>query len=166
MTRNIDGRIPADDIIPEIKSLIKKTGWGLTALFRYGEREGLLKRTKSFSPEALNCVLYSQTKTIIEDDYIKLIEAYKSITPDMYGKQHALSRRKARIPITEEFKARLEKMLSESSMSRAHLLKNYGAPTELTNAKLGLILKRENSTIMRTHADFLERLIQARNCKK
>ena len=80
----------------------------------------------------------------------------------MWGKSHALSRRKIRIPAKSDFKVRLTEMLDRCAMSRAQLLRIHNAPPDLTAIKLGLILRRENTTILKTHAEFLERLIQER----
>jgi len=160
MTRNIDGRVVVtDDMLNTLREWQDKTGYGMTSLFRQAEVAGLFSETKSLNPRAFNCIVAGTTKTVFEVDFKSVIKAYQSLTPEMYGRQHALSRRKQRIPVTNEFKARLLAFFESKTMSRAKILKYSGAPKDLTSSKIGLILNRENTTILKTHAVFLEKLM-------
>jgi len=134
----------------------------MTALFRHAEIHALFTQTRSLKASAFEGVLRGRTKTVLPDDFEKVINAYESITPDMYGKHRALSRRKVRIPFCDELKAKTQFVLEASSLSCSKLLRLHGAPNDLTNDKLCHALKRENTTIQKDHADFLAKLIRVR----
>jgi len=72
-----------------------------------------------------------------------------------------MSRQKVRVPVTDDFKTRLQSFFDAKTMSRAKILKYAGAPKSLTSTKLGRILKRDNTTILKSHRDFLESLMQS-----
>ncbi len=162
MTRNTDGRVViTSDMLKTLREWQDKTGYGMTSVFRHAEVSGLFVETKSLNPRAFNCIVAGTTKTVFETDFKNVIKAYQSLTPEMYGRQHALSRRKQRIPVTDEFKSRLLAFFDNKTMSRAKILKYSGAPKDLTSSKISLILNRENTTILKAHAAFLEQLISS-----
>lgn len=166
MTRNTDGRaVVTDEMRKALRGWQDKTGFGITAIFRHAEIHNLFETSKSLSAAAFQGILMGKTKTAVRADYDAVIAAYESLTPDMWGKAHVLSCQKVRVPVSDAFKRRLTAVLDRSSMSRARLLKLHGAPKDLTNVKLGLILRRENTTILKTHLDFLERLIAERQAQ-
>jgi len=156
-------RIPiTDQMRAELELCKYKTGFGITALFHFAKRFGLFQQNASLSPNVFNAILYGRVKTVIAADFDKVIEAYNAIPREMWGKSIALSRKGSRVPVTDGFKARLQAMLDASSITRAKLLGYYGAPPDLTSTKLGLILKRENTTMKGEHAAFLERVLERR----
>jgi len=162
MTRNTDGRVVVtDNMLNTLREWQDKTGYGMTSLFRHAEIAGLFIESKSLNPRAFNCIVAGTTKTVFESDFKSVIRAYQSLTPEMYGRQHALSRRKQRIPVTNEFKVRLLAFFENKTMSRAKILKYSNAPKDLTSSKIGLILNRENTTILKAHAAFLEKLMSS-----
>lgn len=129
MTRNTDGRIPVtQEMRRTLKQWQEKTEYGMTALFRHAEIHGLFKTTKSLSAPAFEGVLRGRTKSVIKEDFETVLKAYTHITPDMYGKPHALSRRKVRVPMSDYFKGRIQAMLDQCSISRAKLLKLRAMP--------------------------------------
>jgi len=168
MTRNTDGRIPiTEEMIATLHSYKEKTGWGITSLFGHMKRQGILeKKSNHFTAAAVHGWLYRTTNTILQDDYHKVITAYESLTPDMWHKSHALNRRKARMPVSDGFRVRLNKMLNECTISRTQLLKYYAAPFELNSSKLGSIANGKIETISLGHFEFLEKLIEVRMSEK
>lgn len=160
MTINTTARIPVtDEMLETLKDWQTKTGFGMVAIFRHAQIHQLFKATRSLNAPAFNNVLARNTRTVFESDYRAVISAYEALPREAWGKHHGMSRQKLRVPVTEDFKERLEVFFASKTMSRAKILKYSGAPDDLTSTKIGRILKRENTTILKAHAEFLENLI-------
>lgn len=163
MRRDLRGRIPVTaEMRKELQGWQDKTGFGITALFRHAEINDLFKATKTLSAPAFQAVLKGRTLTVRQVEFNAVLNAYKSIPMEHYGKPHALSRQKERVPLSDDMKAKLQSVLDSTSLTRAALLRLHGAPEGLTTVKLGRILRRYHTTVERAHAEFFERLIQAR----
>lgn len=134
----------------------------MTALFRHAEIHGLFETTKSLKASVFENIIRGRTQSVVQSDFERVLSAYETITPEMFGKGEVLSRRKLRIPFCPHLKEQIKTTLDDSSLSCAKLLKLHGAPASLTNVKLGLLLRRENATIEKMHAEFLERLVKER----
>lgn len=163
MGKNADQRIPlTQNMISEIESYKEKTGWGITALFIYAKKEGYIEETKSLNADAVNGWIQNTFKTVFPNDYLSVLEAYECLPPELWNKARALSRRKQRIPISENFRQRLNLVLDAKTMSIPNLLKYYGAPEDLRATTLCSIANGKNETIAMKHAEFLERVIEER----
>lgn len=163
MRRDLRDRIPVtDEMRKQLQSWQDKSGFGITALFRHAEINELFAITNSLRAPAFQAILKGRTQTVRQDDLGAVLSAYRSIPPEHYGKPHALSRQKERVPFSEEMKAKLQVVLDSTTLTRAALLRMHSAPESLTTVKLGRILRRKDTTIEKAHAEFFERLIAER----
>lgn len=163
MRRDLRDRIPVtDEMRKQLQSWQDKTGFGITALFRHAEINELFAITNSLRAPAFQAILKGRTPTVRQDDLDAVLNAYNSIPAEHYGKPHALSRQKERVPFSKEMKAELRLVLDSTTLTRAALLRMHGAPESLTTVKLGRILRRNDTTVEKSHAAFFERLIAER----
>ena len=164
MSRRTKGRTPlTDEIISEILSYKEKTGWGIEAILKWAEDQTLFKKSKSLNVGCVQGWLSGKIGSVFYDDYLKVIDAYKSLPPVMWGKARSLCRRKKRVAVSEGFRAQLSAMLTTCRLSRELLLKLNDAPPDLCATKLGRIINGKTLSITEAQADFLERLIISRD---